>query len=305
MTSEWVREASSAVRLDPLAVELLAGGAGGALGVAVGQPFDFVKVRLQSQTLYSGPWDCLRKVAKQEGLFGVYRGIMPPVLNSFLLNAIMFGGYGQVQGWMRDSDVNPVTRSFVAGSYAGLISCAALVPFDVVKCQMQVDCAGGRPAQFSNGVACARAVIAREGVTGMYRGGIVTIFRDSPTTGAYFVAYEALEHELPRLSPYLAGECATFWAGGISGMLAWTLAYPFDVVKTYLMTLPLSSQAHERTISHAVQSMYARNGMAAFYRGLGTCLARAFPVNAVTFLVYKRLREILQPAELRPELRRN
>ena len=31
-----------------------------------------------------------------------------------------------------------------------------------------------------------------------------------------------------------------------------------------------------------------QRGVALLYRGLATCLLRAFPVNAVTFLVYKR-----------------
>ena len=33
------------------------------------------------------------------------------------------------------------------------------------------------------------------------------------------------------------------------------------------------------------------HGVALLYRGLATCLLRAFPVNAVTFLVYKRSME--------------
>ncbi|KAG8465469.1 hypothetical protein KFE25_002776 [Diacronema lutheri] len=282
------------VALDPISAELCAGGIGGACGVFIGQPFDFIKVRLQSLgTAYTGPFDCLRKTIRHEGILGVYRGILPPVLNSFVLNAIMFGGFGHGHAVVEGKPWSRATKSFLAGSYAGLISVSALVPFDLVKCQMQVDRAGGRAATFRNSSDCARAILRAEGIAGMYRGSLVTVARDSPTTGAYFVAYEALEHHLPRLSPALVGEPATFFAGGLSGMLAWLLAYPLDTVKTHLQALPLSSRPNERTIEHAVRTIHARHGAAFFFRGLGTCLMRAFPVNSVTFVVYKRLRGLL------------
>ena len=79
--------------------ELLCGGLGGAVGVFVGQPFDFVKVRLQAgstlgRVSYSGALDCVLKTVRREGVLGMYRGATPPILNSFVLNAIMFAGYG-------------------------------------------------------------------------------------------------------------------------------------------------------------------------------------------------------------------
>lgn len=277
--------------MDNLSCELVAGGIGGAMGVFIGQPFDFVKVRLQSLgKAYSGPFDCLRKSMKQEGVLGLYRGVVPPVVNSFILNGIMFGGYGHGLMMVDDQPWSRVHKSFVAGSYAGFISVTALVPFDLVKCQMQVDRAGGRAALFRNSADCAREIVRRDGLAGIYRGTLCTIVRDSPSTGAYFVAYEWLEGALPRLSPRLGGDTATFIAGGLSGCLAWLLAYPVDTVKTWLQALPLSSSARERTVVHAVRTIYTQHGGAFFFRGLGTCLARAFPVNSVTFLVYKWLK---------------
>lgn len=282
--------------MDPVSSELLAGGFGGAVGVFVGQPFDFVKVRLQSLgKAYTGPIDCLRKTIQQEGLLGLYRGMAPPVINSFCLNAVIFGTYGHARGLIDHTTSCDRTKSFIAGSYAGLMQVGVLVPFDLVKCQMQVDRVGGRAGQFNDGFDCARKIAAKEGVAGLYRGGLVTIVRDSPTTGAYFAIFETLELSLPRWSAALGGENATFIAGGMSGVITWALAYPADTVKTHLQTLPLSASAHERSIVHTVRTIYAQHGARYFYRGLGTCLARAFPVNAITFVVYKRLKQLLSP----------
>ena len=44
----------------------------------VGQPFDIIKVRLQTETpnepLYKGAFDCLWKLLKNEGIFALYKG---------------------------------------------------------------------------------------------------------------------------------------------------------------------------------------------------------------------------------------
>ena len=41
-------------------LQLLAGGLAGSLGIVIGQPFDFIKVRLQTEPLkYRSAWNCL------------------------------------------------------------------------------------------------------------------------------------------------------------------------------------------------------------------------------------------------------
>ena len=59
-------------------------------------------------------------------------------------------------------------------------------------------------------------------------------------------------------------------------------------------TLPASLPAAERTMGAIARRLVAERGVAAgLYRGLGACLMRAFPVNAVTFLVYQRILSLL------------
>lgn len=101
--------------------ELLAGGVGGALGVLVGQPFDFVKVRMQTHGAYTGLIDCFVRTLRHDGITGMYRGATPPVLNSFVLNAINFGAYGHGHRVLALHVPSDSWRSFWAGCYAGLV----------------------------------------------------------------------------------------------------------------------------------------------------------------------------------------
>ena len=174
-----------------------------------------------------------------------------------------------------------------------LLQVVALVPVDAVKCRMQIDrAARGSAGLYAGPLDCVRQIVRSEGPRGLYRGSFLTLLRDAPTMGLYFLLYEACERELPRLAG--TGEAATtLWAGGICGTVTWGLAYPFDTLKTRAQTMPAAAPDAERTIGAIWRQIVAeaggvRPGVALLYRGLATCLLRAFPVNAVTFLVYKR-----------------
>lgn len=52
------------------------------------QPLDVVKTRFQLQVkrsvndplYYSSVFDCIRKMTRQEGIFALYKGILPPIM---------------------------------------------------------------------------------------------------------------------------------------------------------------------------------------------------------------------------------
>lgn len=79
--------------------ELFAGlGCGLMFGVTsaiIGQPFDSVKTKMQAQKAYmeGGMIHTFKKVIKTEGVIGLYRGILPPLLGSSLFRSIQFGAY--------------------------------------------------------------------------------------------------------------------------------------------------------------------------------------------------------------------
>ena len=276
--------------------ELFAGGFGGAVGVFVGQPFDFVKVRLQTLggTRYSGAMDCVQQTLRTEGLLGMYRGVTPPVVNSFALNAITFGGYESGKR-MLDGRINSsFWKTFWAGSYAGLLQCAALVPFDLVKCRLQMDRAGTATTKYAGPLDCAVKVVRQEGPLALYRGSGATIARDTWPFGLYFLLYEVLERDLPRRFPSVFGETATtLVSGGVCGAVTWAIAYPIDTIKTREQAMPATAPAAERGALAITRSIIHEHGVGHLYRGLTTCLLRAFPVNAVTFLVYKQTLDLL------------
>lgn len=63
------------------AIDLTAGAAGGGACVLTGQPFDTIKVKMQTfPQLYKGLADCFLKTYNQVGIRGLYRGTSPALL---------------------------------------------------------------------------------------------------------------------------------------------------------------------------------------------------------------------------------
>jgi hypothetical protein len=73
-----------------------------------------------------------------------------------------------------------------------------------------------------------------------------------------------------------------------------------DVIKSKIQGTPLSNthtHTHTHTSTHihtVARQIWEREGVRGFFKGLGPSLLRAFPVNAVTFIVYDSLLKRIQ-----------
>lgn len=68
----------------------IAGVFSGITKLAVGHPFDTVKVRLQTtdRTQFRGPLDCLLQTVRKEGLSGLYKGATPPLVGWMAMDSL-------------------------------------------------------------------------------------------------------------------------------------------------------------------------------------------------------------------------
>eukprot|EP00033_Pygsuia_biforma_P001609 GCRY01001811.1.p1 GENE.GCRY01001811.1~~GCRY01001811.1.p1 ORF type:complete len:332 (+),score=65.31 GCRY01001811.1:303-1298(+) len=86
------------------ATQLWVGGLSGALSKTVTHPIDVVRRRLQAQshvygmnrTQYRNALDCFRKIAKQEGLSGLYAGLSPSLLRIVPFSATVFFAFERI-----------------------------------------------------------------------------------------------------------------------------------------------------------------------------------------------------------------
>lgn len=77
----------------------------------------------------------------------------------------------------------------------------------------------------------------------------------------------------------------TLMAGGLAGTFSWLVSFPVDVVKSRLQTDGMDGKLKYSGAVDCVKKSYQVEGMHFFTRGLTSTLLRAFPMNAVCFLV--------------------
>ena len=95
--------------------EFLAGSFAGVGLIAAGQPFDTIKVRLQTEGgfgRFRGPIHCLLTTLKEERVFGLYKGSMGPLMGQGTISAIQFSLHATFLPIVRQYTSTPVLFSF-------------------------------------------------------------------------------------------------------------------------------------------------------------------------------------------------
>ncbi|XP_017120648.1 mitochondrial basic amino acids transporter isoform X1 [Drosophila elegans] len=265
-----------------MVVDFVAGLFGGAAGVLVGHPFDTVKVHLQTDNprnpKYKGTFHCFRTIVQKESFRGLYRGITSPMGGIGLVNAIVFGVYGNVQ--RLSSDPNSLQSHFYAGSIAGVAQSFVCAPMELAKTRLQLSSHIDSGIKFTGPIHCLRHILKTEGIRGAFKGLVATILRDIPGFSAYFVSFEYLMRQVETPSILY-----TLTAGGLAGMSSWLACYPIDVVKTHMQADALGSNAKYNGFIDCAIKGFKNEGPQFFFRGLNSTLIRAFPMNAACFFV--------------------
>lgn len=255
----------------------------GVAGLLVGHPFDTVKVHMQTQNFhnpkYTSTFDCIKKLVRSDSIGGLYRGISSPLVGVGFINAIVFGVYGNIQRY--SSDPNSIKMHFFAGSAAGLVQSLICSPMELAKTRLQLQNSNSC-GQFYNGpIDCLRYVAKTDGVRGIFKGLGITALRDVPGFSSYFVSYELMM----RLKEN-AGVFYTLMAGGLAGVVSWVIVIPIDVIKSRLQADGMNHGVKKyHGIGDCWRKSFNQEGWSFLTRGLGSTLIRAFPMNAVCFLV--------------------
>ncbi len=261
------------------AISFLSGGGGGIALTLVGQPFDLVKVRVQSGS--KSVSQVISETYKSNGVKGFYRGISAPIVGVTPIFAVCFWGYQVGQDLSRtlwgkkDLDLNMI---MFAGGFSALPTTLLMTPIERVKVMLQV-----------NQTQKIGDILKQTGVRGLYKGTFATLLRDCPGSVAYFGAYEVVKKWLTPSDGKLSVP-AVLTAGGCAGIANWAVAIPADVLKTRLQ-----SSAHS-SIGAVFKELIAQEGWTGLFRGLGPAMTRAFPANAACFLGAELTRSALVKA---------
>lgn len=275
--------------------DLFAGAAGGVAQVLIGQPFDIIKVRLQTTSHYTNAFDAAKKIYKNEGPLAFYKGTLTPLIGIGACVSVQFGAFHEARRRFETHNKkhNPERTDltygqyYLAGAAAGIANTVLSSPIEHVRIRLQTQPHGAN-ALYNGPLDCIKKLISVAGVgNGLYRGTGVTLLREAQAYGVWFLTFEYL---MKQTMKHTKREDIPSWKialyGGLAGEALWLASYPFDVIKSKLQTdgFKPGKQQYKGAID-CTKKVWAQEGLMGFWRGLTPTLMRAMPVSAGTFFV--------------------
>ncbi|KXN88836.1 Calcium-binding mitochondrial carrier protein [Leucoagaricus sp. SymC.cos] len=277
------------------------GGIAGAFGATIVYPIDMVKTRMQNQRstvvgqlLYKNSIDCARKIFRNEGFLGFYRGLGPQLVGVAPEKAIKL----TVNDLIRSRAMDPETGrikvfwELVAGGMAGGCQVVFTNPLEIVKIRLQVQ---GEAAKLE-GIKPRGAlhIIRQLGILGLYKGATACLLRDIPFSAIYFPVYSHLKTDVfhEGYNGKKLSFVETLTAAAIAGMPAAYLTTPADVVKTRLQVEAKKGQTHYKGLRDTFVKIYHEEGFRALFKGGPARVIRSSPQFGFTLLGYETLKTL-------------
>lgn len=236
-----------------------------------------VKIQSAAQQLHS------------EGIYFLYRGLLPPLLQKSISLSIMFGVYEEVKRpLIEDYNVN----AYVAKTAGGLISgsCEAiLMPFERVQTLL---INAKYHDMYKNTFQAFRSIGLNYGFKEYYRGMVPILLRNGPSNVLFFIVREDLQERYPKMSNRLERTIFDFISGAVIGATLSTIFYPCNVIKVSMQNQ--IGGRYQNVYECAVQ-IYRERGckLSNFYLGASMNVTRAFLSWGVVNTAYEYLKLII------------
>lgn len=288
------------------AVHLIAGGGAGLCEALSCHPLDTIKVRMQLSRRRRAPGVQPRgflktgvEIVRKETVLGLYKGLGAVVMGIVPKMAIRFSSFEAYKGYGANKETGKVSPQwiFLSGLAAGATEAVAVVtPMEVVKIRLQAQHHSlADPLdipKYRNAAHCAFTVLKEEGVSALWRGVSLTALRQATNQAANFTAYTQMKQYALKYQG--VGELPSYQHMGlglISGAMGPFSNAPIDTIKTRLQKAPAQPGVSAWTrITAIAGDMWKHEGVSAFYKGITPRVMRVAPGQAVTFMVYERIR---------------
>jgi solute carrier family 25 (mitochondrial carnitine/acylcarnitine transporter), member 20/29 len=183
-----------------------------------GQPFDTVKVRMQTNPKhFPDVFRTTARIMKQEGLTAFWKGSVPTAIGMVFENAVAFG-VNEALNRAFPNSLHDTTRPpdlfkpFWTGALTGCCASVVLLPSEVIKAKLQV--ATGVNTSF---MQIWRQMIKSQGLKSPFVGFDAQLARDSIFYAVFFGGYKFSCYCLSSCFPSLPEEMNYFVSGGLAG----------------------------------------------------------------------------------------
>lgn len=273
------------------------------------RPVECAVEQTQKRT-FTSTFDGMRKIARNEGFFTLWRGLSPTLLMAIPANMIYFTGYE----WLRYDKKSPLAKMnsdsapLVAGAVARVVAATAIGPIELFRTRLQASHGDTASSHVKDTLNSMQESLRTQGFRSLWRGLNLTLWRDVPFSAMYWWGYETVRGRLTEVRERGRGRTYegdirarrrsqsqenhretfvdSFIAGCMSGALACIATMPFDVGKTrtqvYNNTGKDATAAPEgQTMFRLLRHIVRTEGFSGLFRGWMPRVMKVAPACAI------------------------
>jgi len=264
-------------------------GAAAVISKTAAAPIERVKLMVQNQDemlksgrldrAYTGVLDCTKRILSEEGVVPFWRGNLANCLRYFPTQALNFAFKDKIKAQFKptkqDGGMLRLSKNVASGGLAGAMSLCFVYSLDYARTRLANDTktakkGGGFERQFNGLFDVYKKTLATDGISGLYRGFVISCVGIIVYRGCYFGFYDTLK---PMLLGEDAGVVSSFLLGYAVTVSAGLCSYPIDTVRRRMMMTSGEAVKYNGSIDCTVQ-VFKNEGITSFYKGAGANILR-------------------------------
>lgn len=284
-------------------------------GTSVTNPIDVIKIRMQLENelvvheglsaiknrYYDGFVKGGSRIVRNEGIGGLYKGLLPSLMREGSYSTIRLGAYEPLKVYFGATDPahTPLWKKICAGAISGTIGSAIATPTDLVKVRMQAQgkLFDGEVPRYKSTFSAFKEIIQTQGLRGLYTGVGPTVKRAAILTATQIPSYDHAKHTILNAELMKEGPVLHVISSMIAGFMTALTTSPVDVIKTRIMNQKSHGVAHhERVYKNAFDCFLKTlrsEGPLGLYKGFIPNWMRIGPHTIITFFIFEELRHLI------------
>jgi len=264
-------------------------GAAAVISKTAAAPIERVKLMVQNQdemlksgrltVPYTGVLDCTKRILAEEGVIPFWRGNLANCLRYFPTQALNFAFKDKIKAQFKptkqDGGMLRLSKNVASGGIAGAMSLCFVYSLDYARTRLANDTkvakkGGGTERQFNGLFDVYKKTLASDGVSGLYRGFVISCVGIVVYRGCYFGFYDTLK---PMMLGEDAGVLSSFLLGYAVTVTAGLCSYPIDTIRRRMMMTSGEAVKYNGSIDCTIQVL-KNEGVLSFYKGAGANILR-------------------------------
>lgn len=254
----------------------------GALSRTFVAPIDRIKILMQTGHLVGIKNDNMTniiKYIKKDGITKFWKGNAINCLRIMPHTGIQFSSYNLYKNSLniKTTEITFYQR-LILGSLAGMSAASISHPIDIVRIRLQTQ----KDVNTVN--SSIKNIYSENGLKTFYKGFRPALLSIAPFIAINFATFDTLK-SYNFCNKIIKEPYKSLCIGGISGLIAQTICYPLDTVRRRMEVYG----KNYTSILNAYSTIYCKEGIRGFYKGMLPNVIKVIPNNALRFCIFSNI----------------